>query len=96
MCWFVSFKDNAEEKKCFVLHFDVRRSDIYVYFRFVDYVPKIEKFSWLNRNKSIYIHYKDYAESQVIHFIREYLANIQNDFETDQLNCKKRIPCKGI
>jgi hypothetical protein len=56
VCWFATFKDIAEDKLCYVLHFDIRRSDIYIYFRFVDYVQlsNLKEYSWLNRNKSIY------------------------------------------
>lgn len=89
-CWYASFKGILDEKVCFILHFDVRSSDIWIYFRFFDYVPKemITDWAWAIRNKSIYIHYNNYTEKELVEIVNSYLEHIRPDYRT--LNCRKR------
>lgn len=94
-CWYVSFEHTREEKICFILHFDVRRSNIYVYFRFLDYVPRdvLTKGVWGIRGKWKYLHFKEYEtnERRLVEIIREYLKRIEPHY--DKLKCKRRSPC---
>jgi len=94
-CWYVSFKHIREEKICFILHFDIRHSDIYIYFRFLDYAPRevLTKGVWGIRDKWKYLHYRDYEEdeSKLVEMIRDYLERIEPDY--DKLECRKRHPC---
>jgi len=94
-CWYVSFKHIREEKIAFILHFEIRRSDIYICFRFLDYAPQdvLTRGKWWIRDKSRYLHFKDYEgnESRLIEMIKEYLKRIKPHY--DKLECRKRSPC---
>jgi hypothetical protein len=95
VCWFAAFNDILEEKIAYVLHFDVRKEDIYIYFRYVEYVQleKLRKYNWFIRDKKIYIHYKDYDENEIIQLVSNYVKRIETPFKTGKVKCKKRLPC---
>jgi len=90
-CWYVSFNHIHDEKICIILHFDIRSSDIYVYFRFQEYVPQdmVPRWAWGIRGKWIYVHFNAYTESKLREIIELYLKNIQDDFDKDKLQCRK-------
>ena len=94
-CWYVSFEGIRPEKICYVLQFEIRKSNATIGFRFFDYAPK-ERFrkrpSIINNGKSRGILYNDYTETELIEIVGEYLKRIRKDFGT--LNCKKRHPCE--
>jgi hypothetical protein len=95
-CWYVSFKHAHKEKLCIILHFEIRSDDIYLYFRFLNYVPQemLTNWAWGIRNKWKYVHFKDYAESKLKEIAELYLKNIQGDFDNDNLTFKKFV-CSG-
>jgi hypothetical protein len=94
-CWYVSFKHAHEEKLCIILHFEVRSNDIYVYFRFLGYVPPnmLTDWHWGIRNKWKYVHFNAYTESKLREIISIYLTNIRNDFDKNTLDFRRLRPC---
>ena len=94
-CWYVGFKHILEEKVCFILHFEIRRSNIYVYFRFLDYVTQdvLTNGAWGIRGRWKYLHFRKYErdESRLVKIIKEYLERIEPHY--DKLDCRKRSPC---
>jgi len=94
-CWYVSFKGIRPEKICYILHFEIRKSNATIGLRFFDYVPK-KNFrktpSIINRGKSGGILYNDYTEIELIERISNYLRRIRKDFIEEKLKCKKRHP----
>lgn len=95
-CWYVSFKNIEEEEICFILHFEIRNSDISICFRFIDYAPQEVKDNgvWWIRGKSKYLHFRDYEDkkNELVKLINEYLHRIEPIYDT--LNCKRRKPCE--
>lgn len=93
--FYVSFNNTQDEEICFILHFEVTDSDLWIYFRFLDYAPQevLEKGAWWISEKSKYLHFKDYEgnENRLIQIIRDYVSRIEPHY--GELNCKKRRPC---
>jgi hypothetical protein len=95
--FYVGFNNSEDEngKLCFILHFEVTDSDLWIYFRFLDYAPEevLDKGAWWIRGKSKYLHFKDYEgnKKRLIEIIREYVNRIKPHYA--ELSCKKRKPC---
>jgi len=94
-CWYASFTHAQEENLCIILHFEVRSNDIYVYFRFLDYVSQnmLTDWHWGIRNKWKYVHFNAYAESKLRDIMNIYLTNIRSDFDKNALNFRRLRPC---
>jgi hypothetical protein len=50
--------------------------------------------SIINRGTSLGILYNHYTENELVEIIAEYLKRIKPSFEAENLNCRKRHPCK--
>jgi len=99
VCWYVGFSDIPNEKICFILRFEIRNKDIYIYFQSSGNVPKEalqhgEKADphtgWL------LVKYHKYKEHQLIAMINGYLRNVKRNWLDVEKHCQKRRPCENI
>lgn len=97
VCWYVSFKGIRPERICFILQFEIRKSNATIGFRCADFAPR-DRFkktpSTVNRGMSLGILYNHYTENELAEIIAEYLRRIEPSFKADNLNCQKRHPCE--
>jgi len=98
VCWYVSFKSLYEKKICLILRFEIRKTNICIYFQSSKYVSK-EKLvhgekvdphtNWLP------VYYNNYDELQLREMIDEYLRKIKRNWEEIEEHCQKRHPCEN-
>ena len=97
-CYYVSFKHVREEKICFILHFEVQKSDIRICFRVHEYTPKdkLIRPAWeIPERWGITVKYSNYEHNlkRLEEAIDIYLKEIKIPFDNDKLRCRKRYPC---
>lgn len=96
-CWYISFKGIRPERICFILQFEIRKSNATIGFRCADFAPK-DRFkktpSIINRGTSLDILYNHYTENELAEIIAEYLKQIEPSFKAGNLSCQKRHPCE--
>jgi hypothetical protein len=99
VCWYVSFSDTSDEKICFIIRFEVRHSDICIYFQSSENVPKeaLKHGEKADRHTGwLLVKYSNYRENELIVMIEGYLRNVKKNLLDVEKHCQKRRPCQNI